>query len=109
MRSAKMRAIVSFGPPAANGTIMVIGRDGYIWAVAPVRVPRVPAKTMARLTLRMFHLRPDRSGLAAESLTNSAHFRVIRISNSSQRCGAAKPNVEHGRGKSLGEKADPDG
>ena len=28
MRSAMMRAIVSVGPPAANGTIMVIGRDG---------------------------------------------------------------------------------
>jgi hypothetical protein len=28
MRSAMMRAMPSFGPPAANGTIIVIGRTG---------------------------------------------------------------------------------
>ena len=28
MRSAMMRATVSAGPPAANGTIIVIWRDG---------------------------------------------------------------------------------
>ena len=28
MRSANMRASVSFGPPAGNGTMMVTGRDG---------------------------------------------------------------------------------
>jgi hypothetical protein len=28
MRSVRMRASVSVGPPAGNGTIMVIGRDG---------------------------------------------------------------------------------
>ncbi len=28
MRWATMRVIVSVGPPAANGTFMLIGRDG---------------------------------------------------------------------------------
>jgi hypothetical protein len=28
MRSPIMRAIVSVGPPGANGTMMVIGREG---------------------------------------------------------------------------------
>jgi hypothetical protein len=28
MRCARMRASASVGPPAPNGTIMVIGRDG---------------------------------------------------------------------------------
>jgi len=28
IRSDMMRATVSFGPPAANGTIIVMGRDG---------------------------------------------------------------------------------
>jgi hypothetical protein len=28
MRSVTMRPMVSFGPPAGNGTIMVMGRDG---------------------------------------------------------------------------------
>jgi hypothetical protein len=28
MRSLKMRASVSVGPPAGNGTTMVMGRDG---------------------------------------------------------------------------------
>jgi hypothetical protein len=28
MRSLRMRPSVSVGPPAANGTIIVIGRDG---------------------------------------------------------------------------------
>jgi hypothetical protein len=28
MRSARIRPIVSSGPPAANGSISVIGRDG---------------------------------------------------------------------------------
>src|SRR5262245_17383609 len=34
MRSARSRPTTSVGPPAANGTIMVMGRDGYVCAVA---------------------------------------------------------------------------
>ena len=34
MLSAVTRATVSVGPPAANGTIMVIGRFGKSWAEA---------------------------------------------------------------------------
>jgi len=34
MRSASIRAIASDGPPAENGTMMVMGRDGKFWATA---------------------------------------------------------------------------
>src|ERR1051325_9770114 len=34
--SARMRAIVSVGPPAAKGTTMTTGRVGKVWADAPV-------------------------------------------------------------------------
>src|SRR6266446_1611747 len=34
IRSASNRATTSVGPPAANGTIMVIGRVGYVCALA---------------------------------------------------------------------------
>ena len=34
IRSASIRAIASVGPPAAKGTIMVIGRVGYVCALA---------------------------------------------------------------------------
>src|SRR5215211_9281160 len=34
MRSARIRAIASDGPPAENGTMMVMGRDGKFWAAA---------------------------------------------------------------------------
>src|SRR5258708_2202091 len=36
MRSAMMRAMVSVGPPAANGTVTVTGREGYAWAAATI-------------------------------------------------------------------------
>jgi hypothetical protein len=35
MASAKVRAVTSLGPPAANGTIILIGRDGYDSARTP--------------------------------------------------------------------------
>src|SRR5258706_12371682 len=38
MRSPRMRAIVSVGPPAANGTTTGIGREGYAWAAAKVEI-----------------------------------------------------------------------
>ena len=34
MASAMLRATMSVGPPAANGTTMVTGRVGYCWANA---------------------------------------------------------------------------
>src|SRR5580692_3094686 len=34
IRSPTTRALTSVGPPALNGTIMVIGRDGKVCAVA---------------------------------------------------------------------------
>src|SRR5262245_55518565 len=34
MCSLTMRAVTSVTPPAAKGTIIVIGRDGYVWALA---------------------------------------------------------------------------
>src|SRR5215208_4811731 len=38
IRSTRMRATVSFGPPGANGTTIVIGREGYGCAAAAVTV-----------------------------------------------------------------------
>ena len=47
MFSAVTRATVSVGPPAANGTIMVIGRFGKSWAIAAdaVRTIKEASKT----------------------------------------------------------------
>src|SRR5262249_29294555 len=39
MCSLTMRAVTSVPPPAGNGTIIVIGRDGYICAVAIAMPP----------------------------------------------------------------------
>jgi hypothetical protein len=36
MPSDRIRATVSDGPPAANGTTIVTGRSGYAWADASV-------------------------------------------------------------------------
>src|SRR5215470_14061963 len=49
------RASVSIGPPAANGTTIVIGRDGKVWAVAghePV-IASAAAKAAALIKLRL--------------------------------------------------------
>ena len=43
MRSARMRVRVSLGPPAANGTMIVIGREGYSCAIALAAIPKVAA------------------------------------------------------------------
>src|SRR5262249_60475248 len=42
MPSAMIRPSVSVGPPAGNGTIIVIGRDGKPCACAPLE-PQTPA------------------------------------------------------------------
>src|ERR1700754_1042901 len=39
MRSARIRANASDGPPAANGTMIVIGLVGYVCALATLRRP----------------------------------------------------------------------
>ena len=45
MRSARIRAIASDGPPAENGTMMVMGRDGKFCATAaPPRQHQQAAK-----------------------------------------------------------------
>src|SRR5262245_1916171 len=51
IRSASTRPIVSVGPPAGNGTIMVMARDGYDWAAAPVVLPRMAAMISASFTM----------------------------------------------------------
>ena len=43
IRSPMTRAITSVGPPAANGTIMVIGRDGKDCAAALPANPDIAA------------------------------------------------------------------
>ncbi len=47
MRSPRMRASVSVGPPAGNGTIMVIGREGKVSAPAALKHPSVAASAAA--------------------------------------------------------------
>src|SRR5215510_6217377 len=47
MCSPTMRAVTSVEPPAANGTIIVIGRDGNGWANAP----SIPANVATNKTM----------------------------------------------------------
>jgi hypothetical protein len=58
MRSAMMRIIASDGPPAANGTMMVMGCDGKLSASA--LPPGVNSATKAaRITFRiLFSIAP---------------------------------------------------
>ena len=54
MRSARMRIKVSPEPPAPNGTMIVIGREGYTCAIALVVIPKVAATaTDARAIFRI--------------------------------------------------------
>jgi hypothetical protein len=53
MFSAVTRATVSVGPPAAKGTIMVMGRLGKSWAIA---ADAVKNSNEAHTTARMKHL-----------------------------------------------------
>src|SRR5262245_20549506 len=48
MRSERMRANVSVGPPAGNGTMRVTGRDGKVSACANTMLPRAAAMATAR-------------------------------------------------------------
>ena len=45
--SAMMRAMVSDGPPAGNGAMMVMGREGKVCAAASPMLASAPANTMA--------------------------------------------------------------
>src|SRR5215472_17788166 len=53
MLSARRRASVSVGPPAENGTMMVMGRDGYCSANAGPISPNTTATAAAAASLRM--------------------------------------------------------
>jgi hypothetical protein len=53
MRSARIRAIASDGPPAENGTMMVMGCDGKFSAGAlppDIKRPISAAQTVVRIT-----------------------------------------------------------
>ena len=51
MRSARIRAIASDGPPAENGTMMVMGRDGKFCATAAP--PKANTAKAARMIFRI--------------------------------------------------------
>src|SRR5947209_4322281 len=51
MRSARMRVRVSLGPPAPNGTMIVIGREGYTCAIALAAIPKVAATAIDARTI----------------------------------------------------------
>jgi hypothetical protein len=56
MFSAVTRATVSVGPPAAKGTIMVMGRLGKSWAIAADAVKNSnEAHTTARMNISQDH------------------------------------------------------
>src|SRR5882672_1737629 len=63
MRCANTRATTSFGPPAANGLIMVRGRVGHSSAPAPV-VKASEARTASAATF--FHMVSSRIFTAVE-------------------------------------------
>jgi hypothetical protein len=53
MRSVTMHPMVSFGPPAAKGTIIVIVRDGKTCAVAVLSGPKTAVNATPRASVRM--------------------------------------------------------
>src|SRR5438128_1159686 len=57
MRCAWMRTLTSSPPPAANGTISVIGRVGHSCALAMAVMPRRVARTAGNFVLIMVSLR----------------------------------------------------
>src|SRR5580704_1332981 len=58
MRSASVRAIASLGPPAANGTTMVRGRDGLTCAPASAPAKRLSPRTAATSSFFIIVSRP---------------------------------------------------
>src|SRR5882724_6393068 len=53
MRGVTIRVNTSAGPPAANGTITVIGRDGYVCADASSVVAKIALKPTAKALIRI--------------------------------------------------------
>src|SRR5215475_7076255 len=76
MCSLTMRAVTSVPPPAGNGTIMVIGRDGNGWADAA----SIPANVATNATMEnKFFMIPPAKPIMAEF---SDHPDVPRQTNS---------------------------
>src|SRR5436190_5371313 len=73
IRWPRMRAIVSVGPPAAKGTVTVIGRDGY--GCANVLEP-VSDNTQA--TTRNSNFLDDIFASPSQAETQSAVFHKLR-------------------------------
>src|SRR5689334_18154098 len=65
MRGVTMRAKTSAGPPAANGTITVIGRDGYVCAEASSALAKNALKPIAKALIRMAASPPRLCGTVA--------------------------------------------
>jgi hypothetical protein len=63
MRSLNSRAIVSGGPPAVVGAMMVIGRDGNVCACAAVMLATMKADATITCVLmsRSLHCQRDHS------------------------------------------------
>src|SRR5580692_8086637 len=73
MRSPTTRAITSVGPPAANGTTMVIGRDGKDCAAALPAKPDIAATAVvAKTSLRIGMVRSLDGGLRQNPAPNLA-------------------------------------
>src|SRR5215831_14609335 len=84
MCSPTTRASTSVGPPAANGTMMVIGRTGYVCAAALPCASKLTARTLITKTLvaKTFARKP-----------NTASVRPIVISSPRLQSAKAYRNV----------------
>src|SRR5262245_18668998 len=56
MAIERMRAMMSVGPPGANGTTRVMGRSGYAASAGATRHVKMPAQAAAKTLRRMFSL-----------------------------------------------------
>src|SRR5262249_55626299 len=79
MRWAMTRAIVSVGPPAANGTFMVMGRVGYVCALATCAVAIVPRVAIASAAIIALFICRHRSIFGLRSGLSCPPARVSEL------------------------------
>jgi hypothetical protein len=86
MRSAMMRPIVSVGPPGANGTTSVIGRDGYdcapAWLMPATPSPASTSVSSAALLIMVC--------LGRRSMAERAYARQFRSTSDITKSSSAR-------------------
>src|SRR5262245_64997818 len=114
MRSPRMRASVSLGPPAGNGTIIVTGRDGKVCAWTCATEPTAIARAAAINVVCFMISSPVPSDFACDDDTGSVdpksqHYCYIDVTApelagtpaAAHRCRDNAPRVSGFRRKHL--------